>query len=39
MKNYSSKQAKHGKLAYRTSSTFRFRKYNQLVKTKNKKAK
>lgn len=39
MKNYSSKQAKRGKLAYRTPSNFRFRKYDQLAKAKGKKLK
>jgi hypothetical protein len=38
MKNYSSKQAKKGKLAYRTPSQFRYQKFLQIskYKTKNK---
>lgn len=34
MKNYSSKQVKKGKLAYRTPERFIYRKYQQVLKTK-----
>ncbi len=34
MKNYSSKRAKRGKLAYRTSSQFRFKRWQEIAKNK-----
>ncbi|MDD5290478.1 MAG: hypothetical protein PHT40_04825 [Patescibacteria group bacterium] len=34
MKNYASKRAKHGKLAYRTSSQFRFKRWQEVSKKK-----
>ncbi len=37
MKNYSSKQAKKGKTAYRTPSVFLYQKYQQIMKWKSKK--
>jgi len=37
MRNYSSKQAKRGKTAYRTPHRFFYQKYQQVVKWKSKK--
>jgi len=37
MKNYSSKQVKKRKLAYRTPEMFIYRKYQQVLKHKHKK--
>ncbi len=37
MKNYSSKKAKKGKLAYRTPDRFIFQKCQKVIKTKIKK--
>lgn len=34
MKNYSSRRANRGKLAYRTPSSFRFRRHQEVVKQK-----
>jgi len=34
MKNYASKRAKHGKLAYRTPSSFRFQNCKEVSKNK-----
>ena len=34
MKNYASKRAKHGKLAYRTPSSFRFQSCKEISKKK-----
>jgi len=37
MKKFSSKRAKKGKLAYRTPSTFIYKKFKQVFKKKSKK--
>jgi hypothetical protein len=37
MKNYSAKQAKKGKIAYRTPSRFFYQKYLRISKAKRKK--
>jgi hypothetical protein len=37
MRNYASKRAKKGKLAYRTPSGFIYQKYKQVLKYKQKK--
>ncbi|HRY76872.1 MAG TPA: hypothetical protein P5524_01775 [Candidatus Paceibacterota bacterium] len=34
MKNYASKRAKRGKLAYRTPSQFRFQRWQEVTKNK-----